>query len=218
MSTLTMVLVLLCVVLILGYIAVKRRIKAHRRSVARQLSLEHFRPAPGWRHHVLVLASDIHRGVIPALQYARTLSSDAQGVHVCEGEHDEARLRRRWVRWSRGTPLTILPTQNGSVIDTIFAYIDRLQQQEPNAMITVVLPELVASTWSASLLHGKTGRELKRKLRLKRGVVVTSIPYHIESFVKLPREPKAPKNLTTAAPEDSAPSPVNPSASATRTA
>jgi amino acid transporter len=159
------------------------RIKAHYRSVAKQLSLEGYRPSQGLRHHVLVLAPDIHRGVIPALQYARTISEDPKGVHVSIDPTREARVRKRWTQWSRGVPLVILPSPYRSLVEPVITYIDRLQQQEPRSLITVVIPEFVPTGWFAKLLHGQASLSLKVRLLFKRGVVTTSIPYHIEAYL-----------------------------------
>jgi amino acid transporter len=164
------------------------KINRHYRSVSKQLSLEGYRPAQGLRHHVLVLAPDIHRGVIPALQYARTISEDARAVHVSIDPSREHRVRTRWTQWSRGIPLVVLPSPYRSLADPIVEYIDRLQAQEPRSLITVVIPEFVPRGAFAQLLHGQASLTLKLRLLFKRGVVVTSIPYHIEAYVDLSDE------------------------------
>ncbi len=180
------------VILIPALIFLFFRINRHYRSVARQLSLEKYRPAQGLRHHVLVLAPDIHRGVIPALQYARIISEDARGVHVSIDPTREARVRTRWTQWSRGVPLVVLPSPYRSLNDPIVEYIDRLQNQEPRSLITVVIPEFVPTGWFAKLLHGQASLSLKLRLLFKRGVVVTSVPYHIEAYVPLPPDEQPP--------------------------
>ncbi len=159
------------------------RVKSHYRSVAKQLSLEGYRPSQGLRHHVLVLAPDIHRGVIPALQYARTISEDARAIHVSIDPTREERLRKRWTQWSRGMPLVILPSPYRSLNHPIMDYIDRLQKQEPNSVTTIVIPEFVPAGTFAKFLHGHASLTLKLRLLFKPGVVVTSVPYHIEAYV-----------------------------------
>lgn len=188
----TMAIIFLVALLVLA-MEISKRVRRHRQSVAQQLSLEGFRPSQGWRHHVLVLASDIHRGTIPALQYARTLSNDARGVYVSTGEGQENRLRTRWTKWSRGVPLVILPMEGRSIADSIIAYIKCLQVQEPDAMVTVVMPELVTNGQLVRLLHGKSSRELKSRLRQQRGVIVTSIPFHVSAYVPLTKKDQKPK-------------------------
>ena len=175
------------IILIPTLVMIFSRIKSHYSSVAEQLSLKGYRPRQGWRHHVLVLAPDIHRGVIPALQYARSISEDARALHVAIDPTREARVRERWTLWSRGVPLVVLSSPYRSLVDPIIAYIDLLQAQEPNCLITVVIPEFVPNGWWPKLLHGQAGLVLNLRLRFKPGVVVTAVPYHINAYVALPK-------------------------------
>jgi amino acid transporter len=163
-----------------------RRISNHYKSVAKQLSLEDYRPAQGMRHHVLVLAPDIHRGVIPALQFARSISEDARAVHVAINPERTERVQERWRLYARGVPLTVLPSPYRSLVDPVIDYIDRLQKQDPRSNITFIVPEFVPSGVLPKLLHGQTGLLLGLRLRLKPGVVFISIPYHIEAYIDLP--------------------------------
>ncbi len=168
-------------------VLVLRKIHAHYRSVAKQLSLEGYRPRQGMRHHVLVLAPDIHRGVIPALQYARSISDDVKALHISIDPAREARVRKRWTQYSRGVPLAILPSPFRSLVDPISDYIDRLQSSEPNCIVTIVVPEFVPTGWWPKLLHGQAALMLNLKLRFKPGVIVIGVPYHIEAYVEIPK-------------------------------
>lgn len=167
-------------------VMVFRRINNHYKSVAKQLSLEEYRPAQGMRHHVLVLAPDIHRGVIPALQYARSISEDARAVHVAIDPERAQRVQQRWKLYARGVPLTVLPSAYRSLVDPVIDFIDQLQKQDPRSNITFIVPEFVPSGFMPKLLHGQTGLLLALRLRMKPGVVYISIPYHIEAYIDLP--------------------------------
>jgi amino acid transporter len=167
-------------------VMILRKIHRHYRSVAKQLSLENYRPRQGTRHHVLVLIPDIHQGVIPALQYARSLSSDAKAIHVSIDPTREARLRKRWTEYSRGVPLAVLPSPFRSLVQPVEDYIDRLQNNEPNSIVTLVVPEFVPTGWWPKLLHGQAALLLNLRLRLKPGVVVIGVPYLIKAYVELP--------------------------------
>jgi amino acid transporter len=160
-------------------------IHRHYRSVARQLSLQDYRPQQGIRHHVVVLVPDIHRGVIPALQYARAISEDARAIHVSIDPTRERRLRERWTLYSRGIPLSILPSPYRSLVTPVIDYIERLQHLDKNSIVTVVIPEFVPTGWWPKLLHGQAGFALTWRLRFKRGVIVINVPYHIEGYVEL---------------------------------
>ncbi len=183
------------VILIPALMFVFFRIHAHYRSVASQLSLRGYRPQQAFRHHVAVLVPDIHRGVIPALQYARAISEDARAIHISIDPTREARLRERWTLWSRGLPLTILPSPFRSLTEPVLTYIDRLQAQEPGSLVTIVIPEFVPTGWWPKLLHGHAGFALALRLHFKRNVVVINVPYHIEAYV-----PHTQDDLATQAP------------------
>ncbi len=159
------------------------KIKSHYRSVAKQLSMEGYRPAQGIRQHVLVLVPDIHRGVIPALQLARAITSDARAIHVSINPDREQRMRDRWTLYSRGLPLTILDSPFRSLADPVVDYVKRLQSQEPGCRVMVIIPEFEPSGWFPKLLHGHGGFALALRLHFIPNVVVVNVPYHIESFV-----------------------------------
>ncbi len=164
---------------------VLHRINKHYRSVAKQLSLEGYRPQQGMRHHVFVLVPDIHRGVIPALQYARSMSPDARALHVSIDPTREKRLKERWELFSRGVPLTMLPSPYRSLVDPVVDYIKEIQAQDPRSLVTIVIPEFVPRAWWAKLLHGQAGLLLTLRLHEMKGVVVVNVPYVIEAFVSL---------------------------------
>src|SRR3989441_7570273 len=51
--------------------------RSHYDEVASELSLEGFEGPPEFQHTVLVLVGDVHRGVVRAVQYAKTLAPTA---------------------------------------------------------------------------------------------------------------------------------------------
>jgi hypothetical protein len=47
-------------------------------------------------------------------------------------------------------------------------------------MVTVLLPEFVPAKWWHQLLHNQSSLLLKGALLFRKGVIVTSVPYHLE--------------------------------------
>ncbi len=167
------------------------KIKNHYRSVAKQLSLEGYRPAQGTRQHVCVLVPDIHRGVIPALQLARSISIDARALHVSIDPNRESRVRKRWMLYSRGLPLTVLDSPFRSLTQPIVDYVIQLQTQDPGCTVMIIIPEFEPSGWFAKLLHGHAAFALAVKLHFMPGVIVVNVPYHISSFMPVSSEEMA---------------------------
>ena len=159
------------------------KIKQHYRSVSKQLSMEGYRPAQGVRNHVLLLVPDIHRGIIPALQLARSMSSEARAVHISIDPTREAKVRQRWTLYSRGLPLTVLPSPYRSLTDPIIEHVSELRKRDPQSMVIVVIPEFEPRGWFPKLLHGHAGLALAVRLHFMPGCVVVNVPYHIAGFV-----------------------------------
>ena len=99
--------------------------------VAGQLSLEAADPdeLPPATHHVLVLIGDVHRGVLGAIRYARSLSETASGVYIETDPAHRARVEERWRTWVKGMPLVVLRFPYRSVVGPLLEYVERLRQE-----------------------------------------------------------------------------------------
>ena len=161
--------------LVAGFVAMRR----HYDAVARQLSLEDWEGPPPMQHTVLVLVGDVHRGVVRAVQYARTLATDAsvRGVYVETDPARTSRLEEKWGKWGQGVPLVVLTSPYRSLIRPFLDYVDALQARGPNQMVTVVLPEFIPGRWWQHVLHNQTALLLKGALLFRRNTVVTDVPY-----------------------------------------
>jgi hypothetical protein len=166
-------------VLILLFIATFHSIKRHYAEVARQLSLEDYAGPPPIRHTVLVLVGDLHKGVVHALQYAKTLSPDAKAVFVELDPEKTRRLEEKWGKWGGGVPLVVLTSPYRSLLRPFLDYLDHLQGQGHNHIVTIVLPEFIPARWWQHLLHNQTALLVKGALLFRKNIVVTDVPYHL---------------------------------------
>ena len=169
------------IVLIVVLVLVFRKIHHHYMEVAQQLKMADYRPPAGaLRNTVLVLVPTLHRGVMPALEYARSLSSDCRALHIETDPDKTPRLRERWEEWGRDVPLVILSSPYRSLIGPIMRYLDAVQTERRNHLVTVVIPEFVQTKWWHALLHGQTAPMLKLALLNRKDVVVTNVRYFAE--------------------------------------
>lgn len=159
-----------------------RSIKRHYLDIARQLSTEGMVPETTIaRHQVLVPISGIHRGVILALDYAKSIApGHVTAVYVDFNEEATESLRQKWPRWGAGVELVILKSPYRSLSRPLFKYIERLSKQNGKQLITVLLPEFVPAKWWHQLLHNQSSLLLKGALLFQKGIIVTSVPYHLE--------------------------------------
>jgi amino acid transporter len=157
-------------------------IHRHYMAVARQLSLSEARLVePVRRHTALVLVSGIHRGVVPALRYATSIAPDnTTAVYVNLNPDEAEKVRKKWEQWGCGVPLKILESPYRSLVRPILRYIDEVDALYDDDVLSVILPEFVPSQWWQHLLHNQTALLLKAALLFRRGIVVTSVSYHLD--------------------------------------
>ncbi len=158
-----------------------RTIHKHYFMVAKQLSTEGLVQLKPINHMVIVPISGIHRGVVCALQYAKSISSNqVQAVYVDFEEEATASLKDKWHRWGAGIDLVVLPSPYRELTRPLLRHINKLIRENNEDMITVVLPEFIPAKWWQHILHNQSSLLLKGSLLFKKGVVVTSVPYHLE--------------------------------------
>ena len=158
-----------------------RAIHRHYLGVAKQLSTEGLGEIKPIKHTVIVPISGIHRGVISALQYAKSIAPEhVQAVYVDFDEEATAKLREKWELWGAGINLVVLPSPYRELTKPLLRYIARLERKNHNDVVTVLLPEFVPAKWWQHLLHNQSSLMLKGALLFKEGVIVISVPYHLK--------------------------------------
>ena len=170
------------IVLIPLLVVILRSIHGHYMAVAKQLSLADAPPPTAVRRHTaVVLISGVHRGVIPALQYALSLAPDnATAVYVDMDADATAKIKAKWEQWGCGVPLVVLESPYRSLVRPLMQYIDEMDALYDDDVLTIILPEFIPSKWWQHLLHNQTALLIKGALLFSRGKVVTSVPYHLD--------------------------------------
>lgn len=168
-----------------------RAVRRHYDAVAEQLTLDGLRPEP-WkglasrkRQKVVVLVSGVHRGMLEALRFGRSVSKDVTAVVVDVEPQVTTRIREKWPVWGQKVPLVVLDSPFRSTVGPLLDYLDERDLHEPERGLTmVVLPEFVPARWWHELLHNQTARAIKRGLLYRRGItgknrVIVDVPYHL---------------------------------------
>jgi len=170
------------VVLIPLLVTLFRAVHRHYVDVARQLTTEGLAKLRPIRHEVIVPVSGIHRGVLRALEYAKTIAPEhVTAVYINLDEEATQKLRSKWSDWVEGVELVVIASPYRSLVGPLIRYLDRRLKQHANQMVTVVLPEFVPAKWWHHLLHNQSSLLLKGAMLFKPNVIVTSVPYHLKN-------------------------------------
>ena len=157
-------------------------VKRHYRQVTQALAVpDGWRP-PRFNHTVVVLVGGVHRGVLEALAYARSLHPNhLVAVTVVSDEEEQARIEAQWEARRLDIPLDIVYSPYRELSRPILKFLDDIDARWKNDIVTVLIPEFVVRRWWEQLLHNQTALFLKGRLLFREGVVVTSVPYHVRS-------------------------------------
>ena len=158
-----------------------RSVHAHYVAVGEQISLTRgHRPPQPRRNTVIIPISSVNRGVLRALDYARSHSGDVRAVLVDVDKEDTALTEIKWAQWGCGVHLVVLPSPYRSVLRSLLDYIEELLQKDPEGWVTVVIPEILPARWWQNILHNQRALMLKAALLFKERVILTDVPFHLE--------------------------------------
>ena len=133
------------------------------------------------RHYVIVLVSGVHNATLQAIEYAESLGpTNLRALTFGLDPVDAEKLGNEWLANRLPVPLEIEESPFRDIGESLKQYIRRLDPDGVHLMVTVVIPEFIVSKLRHQLLHGQTALLVKRHLLFERGVVVASVPYHLE--------------------------------------
>ena len=156
-------------------------IHRHYRQVGEQLRIKHFAVPDKVTHAVVLLVSDVHMGILNALNYARAISPEVEAVYVSVDEEATKQMRLRWGLWSGGVPLVILDSPYRSVVQPLIEYVNKIQAERKVDFVTIVLPEFVPARWWHTLLHNQTAFWIRAHFLFRKGTVVINVRFHLET-------------------------------------
>ena len=170
----------LVIIAIPTIVYVTKQVKSHYRSVADQLSLEGHVKETEFKHHsVIIPISGVQKAVIHAVKYAKALSDDVAAVYVCLDPEETKRIQDKWLEYGMGVPLIVLESPYRSIMRPFLDFLDEVHTRYKMGVITVIMPEFVPQKWWHHLLHNQTALLIKGVLTFKKGIVSTSVPFHL---------------------------------------
>jgi hypothetical protein len=155
--------------------------------VSRELTLSglppSLRPLPEPR--IVVPISGVHRGVIEALRFARSISDQVTAVYVETEPGQTEKVRAAWEEWGQEVPLVVIPSPYRSLVGPFLDYLDQTDEEHHDGQLaTVLLPEFVPAHWWHNLLHNQSAVQLRlamlygrRRLGYTRAII--DVPFHL---------------------------------------
>ena len=157
------------------------KIHTHYSAMTKELSLAQTPHTLPSRNVVLVLVPRLHRGIVSALNYAHLISDDARAIYIETNPQQTETLKKDWNEWGETTPLVIMESPYRSLIGPLMRYVDAVQKERTDDVVTIILPQLVSRKWWHALLHNQYAPLLRLALSHRKDVVLTNVRYFLEN-------------------------------------
>lgn len=167
------------VVALVLILVVMAKIKSHYNYLSKELSVGPDDKVQPVTTTVLLIVPRIHRGVLQAIAYAKSMAKDVRALHVTLDPNTVGQIKQDWNRFGADIPLVILESPYRSLIEPITDYVDQAIAEEPGIMITVIVPQAVPKRWYQGLLHNNVAVPLKIALGARKNVVITNVRYFL---------------------------------------
>lgn len=161
-------------------VALLLAVNRHYRAVSMQMKADTTATRRGTPPLVLVPVSSMSVVARQAVCFAQDLSKRVVAVHVTTDMADADKLRLEWQEQVPDVPLVIIESPYRLVVQPLLAYVDALRERHPDDGLVVMLPELVPNHWWQNLLHNQTAFRIKASMLFRPGIVVASMPYHLD--------------------------------------
>jgi hypothetical protein len=136
--------------------------------------------APRQTHYVVVMVGTVNKGVLRAISYARSLAPDRLiAVSVVGDAQEQEQLMKSWDHYDLPVELHTIYSPYRELTRPVLRYLDELDRESPDDIITVVIPEFVTS-WATQFLHNQSALALKARLLYRPNTVVTSVPILVD--------------------------------------
>lgn len=135
-------------------------------------------------HTMVVLVGSINKGVLHAIQYAKSLNPDRLvALSIASDEEDRLHIEQQWMEFGIPIDLEIEYSPYRELTRPVMAFLNELDAKYSDDIITVVIPEFVTS-WRTQWLHNGSAFALKAKLLHRPHTAVVSVPIHMDQLTK----------------------------------
>jgi hypothetical protein len=160
-----------------------KAIRRHYDTVARETAID---PAEDKmlpsRVRAVVLVSKLHKPTLRALAFAKaSRPSTLEAITVDVDPDETERLVQQWEDAGIAVPLKVIASPYREITNPALEFVRNIRRESPRDVVTVYIPEYVVGRWWEQFLHNQSALRLKARLLFTPGVMVTSVPFLLQS-------------------------------------
>jgi amino acid transporter len=154
------------------------RTETYYAAVGRELRLGLTPPLPTKRESIVIVpTSTVNLATTRAVSAAMSLGDTVVALAVAADDEERERIESAWADWRCGPPIEVVVDEHRSLIRTVLQYIESIE--EGDAVVTVLIPEIVPRKRRHEILHNQRGRLLAAVLRSRTDVIVATLPFKL---------------------------------------
>ena len=153
------------------------RTETYYAEVARELKLGRTPPLPKKRESIVIVpSSTVNLLTEEALSAAFSLGDTVVALAVAADEKERDQIIHDW-QWNCGAPIEVVIDSHRSLIRTVLKYVNAVDEHD--ALVTVLIPEVIPRKRRHEILHNQRGRLLAAVLKSRTNVIVATLPFQL---------------------------------------
>lgn len=154
------------------------RVESYYAKVGQELRLGRTPPLPHRLDSIVIIpTSTVNLLTERAVSAALSLGETVVAVAVASNDEERDRIIHNWSEWECGPPIEVLVDPHRSLVRGVIRYVESIQQ--PDAIVTVLIPEVVPRKRRHEILHNQRGRILASALKSRTDVIVATLPFKL---------------------------------------
>jgi hypothetical protein len=154
------------------------RTEGYYAEVGRELKLGRTPPLPTRRESIVVVpTSTVNVLTEKAISAAMSLGDTVVAVAVAADEEEREKILQDWAEWKCGPSIEVIVDPHRRLIRSVLHYVESIDQ--PDALVTVLIPEITPRKRRHEILHNQRGRLLAAVLKMRTNVIVATLPFKL---------------------------------------
>jgi amino acid transporter len=154
------------------------RTETYYEAVGRELKLGLTPPLPGRQHSIVIVpTSTVNLLTERAVSAALSIGDTVVAVAVAGDREERDRIIHDWTEWRCDTTIEVLIDPHRSLVRSVLKYVESIHEED--AIVTVLIPEIVPRKRRHEILHNQRGRLLEAVLKARTDVIVAILPFKL---------------------------------------
>jgi amino acid transporter len=136
--------------------------------------------------YAVVMMDKLNKPQLKALDYAlSSRHTKLDVVHVAVDPERAIEFEKEWRAYGIEVPLRIIDSPYREFANPLIEYLTKHRDLNGSERISVYLPKYVVGHWWEHVLHNHRANRIRKQLMYVRGVMVTLVPWRLESADKV---------------------------------